>query len=442
MVKKMTVPMAGLHCKACEILTADALQEIDNVKQAEVSFKSQTAEIFYEGEKPNLNDIKKRLEAAGYGLDENVSDAKPKKGYTLSSIITLVSSILIILWGFNKLNLNLNGWLDRDFSWPLAVLVGLVAGMSTCLALIGGLIMGLAANYANNHPEASARQKFRPHLLFNAGRIGGFFLLGGVLGSVGKIFKLSVFVNSLITLLVGAVILILGLKLLNIFPALNKLDFSLPKKWSKVIKKDNPIILGVLTFFVPCGFTQAMQLYALSANGFLRGGAIMGLFALGTAPGLLGIGGLSSLLDRRKNLFFFKVAGVIIILFGLFNLNNGYKLFKISTYSNPSSRISADQDKKSDSASPDNVQIVEMTEGNNGYTPSSFTIIKGQPVRWVIKVDAPYSCATSLVVPSLRIQKQLKRGENVIEFTPDKTGNIPFSCSMGMYTGNFTVVEK
>jgi plastocyanin domain-containing protein len=36
----------------------------------------------------------------------------------------------------------------------------------------------------------------------------------------------------------------------------------------------------------------------------------------------------------------------------------------------------------------------------------------------------------------------LKIGENIIEFTPTEIGNIPFSCSMGMYTGTITVVEK
>jgi plastocyanin domain-containing protein len=30
----------------------------------------------------------------------------------------------------------------------------------------------------------------------------------------------------------------------------------------------------------------------------------------------------------------------------------------------------------------------------------------------------------------------------VIEFTPNETGSIPFSCSMGMYRGVITVVDE
>ena len=87
------------------------------------------------------------------------------------------------------------------------------------------------------------------------------------------------------------------------------------------------------------------------------------------------------------------------------------------------------------------VQIVHMVESNRGYSPRKFTIKKGVPVRWIIDAQAPNSCASALVVPKLDIQKNLEAGENIIEFTPSEIGEIPFSCSMGMYTGSFTVVE-
>jgi len=448
MSKKIIVPVTGLHCKACEILTEDALREIKNVKRATVNYKSGEAEIFYDGETPEMKEIKNRLEAAGYGLGKIAGYARSSN---FSNSVTVISLILILFWAFNQINFDRSGWLNQDFSWPIAILIGLIAGVSTCLALVGGLVMGLAANYAQNHPEASPRQKFRPHLLFNAGRIIGFFILGGVLGSLGGIFKFSAFANSLITIFVGLVILVLGLKLLNIFPAIKRLDFSLPKSWGRILKVNNPLILGALTFFTPCGFTQAMQLYALNAGGFLSGGLIMALFALGTAPGLLGIGGLSSFLSRRKSSIFFQAAGIVIIVFALFNLSNGYKLLKISTAADAGARNRVNGENQSkDSTNSENsldragkeIQIIKMTESGSGYSPNKFTIIKDRPVRWIITAEAPYSCASALIVPSLNIRQQLKRGENIIEFTPTKIGSIPFSCSMGMYTGSFQVVEK
>jgi hypothetical protein len=211
-----------------------------------------------------------------------------------------------------------------------------------------------------------------------------------------------------------------------------------------MVKINNPIILGALTFFLPCGFTQAMQIYALGTGNFIQGGLIMALFALGTAPGLLGIGGLSTLGGKKKSSTFFVIAGIIVVAFGLFNLANGYRLFKISANFNLSNLTApkAEVNSNNPKIEEDNgVRIIRMAETNHGYTPNEFTILRNQPVKFIIDAQAPYSCASALVIPSLKIQTQLKPGENIIEFTPDTISTIPFSCSMGMYTGKFVVVD-
>ncbi|MEK7067922.1 MAG: cupredoxin domain-containing protein, partial [Patescibacteria group bacterium] len=87
-------------------------------------------------------------------------------------------------------------------------------------------------------------------------------------------------------------------------------------------------------------------------------------------------------------------------------------------------------------------QIVRMAETNSGYSPNEFTIKKGVPVRWVIDAQAPYSCASSIIMSKFNIRKNLVAGENIIEFTPTETGRIDFSCSMGMYRGAFYVVDE
>ncbi|MFA6513941.1 MAG: sulfite exporter TauE/SafE family protein [Patescibacteria group bacterium] len=448
MKNKLIIPIAGLHCKACEILTEDSLKEIKNVEKAKVNHRTGLAEITYEGEAPKLEDLAANLKAAGYDLGDTLSKSAQKKDF--SYFISIFAGVIIIYWLLNKSNvLDFGGLLKGDFSWPLAILVGLVAGVSTCLALVGGLVFSLATNYAKNHPEASSKQKFIPHVIFNLGRIVGFFLLGGILGLLGSTFKMSPILNSIIALIIGLVILVLGLKLLDISPSLNRFDFSLPKRFGKIVKIESPLLLGALTFFLPCGFTQAMQVYALGTGSFVEGGLIMALFALGTVPGLLGIGGISALASKKKSKNFFIIAGVFIVAFGLFNLVNGYRLFRISA---PSmfNTISNNRENKSNPAKNNNlnlemengVRVIRMQETNRGYIPNSFVILKGQPVKWVIDAKAPYSCASAIVVPSLDIQTNLKAGENIIEFTPSEKGTISFSCSMGMYTGKFLVVEN
>ena len=70
--------------------------------------------------------------------------------------------------------------------------------------------------------------------------------------------------------------------------------------------------LGVATFFLPCGFTQAVQVYALSTGSPLTAGAIMAVFAIGTAPGLLALAGLT-LVPRSARPAFVRVVGVVVL---------------------------------------------------------------------------------------------------------------------------------
>jgi plastocyanin domain-containing protein len=157
-------------------------------------------------------------------------------------------------------------------------------------------------------------------------------------------------------------------------------------------------------------------------------------------PGLLGIGGLASVIKGNAAKQFYKVAGLAVIIFALFNISNGFGLvgFTFPVIGTKSAYLSNDPNVKIENG----VQVVRMKELGNGYSPNQFTIKKGIPVKWVIDAQAPYSCAASIVMPKYNIQRNLQAGENIIEFTPNEIGVIRFSCSMGMYTGSFNVVDE
>lgn len=87
------------------------------------------------------------------------------------------------------------------------------------------------------------------------------------------------------------------------------------------------------------------------------------------------------------------------------------------------------------------VQIVRMTQTGRGYSPNQFTIKKNLSVKWIIMGTNTGFCSSSIVSSQLNMRMDLNVGENVFEFTPIKLGQIKFSCSMGMYTGYFNVVN-
>jgi len=246
---------------------------------------------------------------------------------------------------------------------------------------------------------------------------------------------------------------LLGAQLIDISPRLRSVNITLPKFISRALgikehhekeySHTNSMIGGAMTFFLPCGFTQAMQLFAISTGDPVKGALTMGFFAIGTAPGLLGIGGLTSVVKGAFAKSFFKFAGIVVIVLAIFNISNGYNLTGLNLLSPLNVTATASSDTADPNVTLENgVQVAKMVQNASGYSPNTLTVKKGIPVKWVITSKDVNTCASSLVSSSLKIRKGLSLGENIIEFTPTETGVLKFSCSMGMYRGSFNVIEN
>ncbi len=157
------------------------------------------------------------------------------------------------------------------------------------------------------------------------------FVLGGVIGLIGGAFELGAIGTSLLSLVVSIVMIGLGINLLDVFPWAKRFQFTMPKSIGhKVFSLSSfnssimPFAVGALTFFLPCGFTQSMQVYALSTHSFTTASGIMLSFALGTLPILALISFGSKYVERlqAKSGRLFKIMGIIVILFALFNILN------------------------------------------------------------------------------------------------------------------------
>ena len=443
------IHIQGMHCRSCEILIEEELKKVKGVKDVSVSHKDGIADISFE-DTLNKFDVQSAVENAGYCIGENAKlpfISKNKKDYLELGLAFFLATTLFLI--AKSLGLfDLAGSVKGSYSsLPIVFIIGLTAGISTCMALVGGLVLGMSAKFAKQNPEATGIEKFVPHVYFSLGRIASYFVFGGIIGYAGSFFQLSTSVLGLLTVAVGLVMLLLGSQLIDIFPFLKNISFTLPKSLHKLLgikeksegeySDKNAAILGASTFFLPCGFTQAMQLYAISTGSPIQGALTLGVFALGTTPGLLGVGSLTSIIKGKASKIFFKTAGVIVMLLALFNVSNGLNLLGISTaFARPKTE-SLDKNVKI----VNGVQVVNMTQKSNGYSPNKFTIKKGVPVKWIVTSETQYSCAASIVSQQLGIRTNLKLGENIFEFTPSQTGTIRFSCSMGMYNGLFTVVE-
>jgi uncharacterized protein len=323
----------GMHCSACVLLTESELKDHDLVETALADLKTCCVEVrgrFGGRSKAEVAAaLTKVLEPHGYTL---ATEASPKRVRWSDFRIALPIAVgfMVLFVVLQKLGL-VNLIAGDEVTYGTAFLIGSVASVSTCMAVVGSLVLSVSANYAKEG------DKIRPQALFHIGRLISFFILGGAIGALGSTFQLGVTGAFLLSLIVAVVLLILGINLLDVFPWAKKLQPTLPRFLSSRMleaKKLNhtltPFLLGAVTFFLPCGFTQAMQIQTLATGSFLTGATTMLVFALGTLPvlALLSFGSLG-LKDKVSSGIFFKTAGLVVIFFALFNFVNSLAIIQL-----------------------------------------------------------------------------------------------------------------
>lgn len=84
-------------------------------------------------------------------------------------------------------------------------------------------------------------------------------------------------------------------------------------------------------------------------------------------------------------------------------------------------------------------QEATIQVNSNGYSPANLSFKVGIPVKLHFQKKSEVGCLSYLFIHDLGINKELKKGDNVISFTPTKLGRITFTCGMGMYQGSLTI---
>ncbi|MCC7196937.1 sulfite exporter TauE/SafE family protein [Candidatus Peregrinibacteria bacterium] len=318
-MKKYSLHVQGTHCNSCKVLIEETLIEQKDVSSVKVNLRKQIIEV--EGDfESTPEEISKLFSDILAPHKYSVSAEKIAAEKDLKSLMYALPIGLIVLALFFLLQKS--GIINFGFEGGLtpwtALLIGLIASVSTCLAVVGGLILSLSAQVSQD------TSSFRPFSFFHIGRLVSFMILGGALGAIGSAVAINDTITAVLGLIAAFVMIILGINLLNIFHFTKSFQLALPKGiFTKLSKIENgfwaPFIVGAITFFLPCGFTQSMQIAALSSGSWLQGSLIMTMFALGTLPMLVLISFSSFKFAHTKYAsIFFKSAGIIVIGLGLF----------------------------------------------------------------------------------------------------------------------------
>lgn len=89
----------------------------------------------------------------------------------------------------------------------------------------------------------------------------------------------------------------------------------------------------------------------------------------------------------------------------------------------------------------ENPQSAKLALVDFSYKLTPNKLVKGVPVRIEVDASTLSGCMKTVVIRDFGITKYIKSDDNIIEFTPDKTGIFWITCSMGMGAGSFEIVN-
>lgn len=498
-VKTKRLKISGMTCISCQNKIENKLRNTAGVKNIKVSYSAGTVDVAYDTDIISLKDITAIIKKLDYQVLTG-SEKQESNVSQVAGILVMVVSLYVLLQQFGVLYLLVPSQLaDTKMGYGMLFIIGLITSIH-CIAMCGGINLSQCIPHKDTPVvvKQSRMDTFVPSVLYNLGRVISYTVIGFILGFVGLLFGgggsdtgLPVVAQGILKLIAGLFMVIMGINMLGLFPSLRKLQPRMPKIFAREVgtekaRNKSPLIVGLLNGLMPCGPLQSMQIVALASGNPLAGGLSMLMFSLGTVPLMLGLGSIVSALGKKFTAKVMSVGAVLVVVLGLAMLSQGGSLsgflppdlllplilalcavgivssipFKKPTYKVVStvaalgaavivlfswSFLAGGGSPAGDSSGVkivDGKQIVASTLSAGSYP--NITVQVGTPVKWTI--NAPNGsingCNNRINIQEYGITNySFKQGDNVIEFTPDKTGKFSYSCWMGMIRGSIIVTE-
>lgn len=446
----ITLKIEDMTCVNCENAIEQGLLKMKGIISVMASYSSGTAVVTFDADKISLEQMEEQIEKLHYHLykpkdkktTQNLEKNPNYSNFIGAGIMICALYLLMNHFGFIRI-FNAFPIAKAGMGYGMLFVIGLLTSVH-CVAMCGGICISQCVPQNTKNDKMNKIAALRPSVLYNLGRVISYTLIGGIVGAIGSVVSFSGTTKGFVQIFAGVFMVIMGLNMLNIFPELRKFNIRMPKIFAKNIytKRYNrsPLYIGLLNGLMPCGPLQAMQLYALSTGSPVKGAISMFLFSLGTVPLMFLFGAISSFLTKKFTAKMLTVSAILVIVLGVFMFNNGVGLsgFILPSIPGKSNTVQAAENV---AVIKNGVQTITTTLNSGRYEP--IVVQKDIPVKWIIKAPegSINGCNNSIIIQKLNLQKNLKQGENIIKFTPDESGTIPYSCWMGMIRSKITVVD-
>lgn len=416
----------GMTCSACEVRLEKELEKLNGVRTVQADCKKNIISVEFEAP-ATIVQIKSVIQKTGY----DVIDKKKNNRNTIYILVILLGLYTIARQlGFTELFQKFPTVSEEKVSYAMLFVIGVLTSVH-CIAMCGGINLTQSIAGNENHPVKKS-------ILYNAGRLTGYTIAGGILGLIGEAVSITLHTRAVIGVIAGIFMVLTGINMLGNFGLLKRLTPKLPKSMAVGITKfssNGSFAVGLVNAFMPCGPLQSMQLYAIACGSFLSGAFSMFFFCLGTIPLMFVFGTAAGILKKKWKTVMIKASAVLVLFLGLYMLQNNFALTGLTV--------------PNFSKAAEGTAITAMTDGDKQYITTDLHVngydnIKVEaniPVVWTIVVDEKKlnGCNNEIILPEYSQQIKLNTGENIIEFTPTEKGTFTYTCWMGMLKNTITV---
>lgn len=311
--ENLDIKIRGMICRTCTDEVTGELLRTNGVIKAKVSYRKALASVSYDPDIVTPQELDRRIKALGCDTGErSLGERLLDLG---CAVLTLLLVWLLRLWGGASPEIS-------GASFAAMLLVGLSTSPH-CLGMCGGILLSVC-------DRADTRVRLGADLAYNAGRMLSYTALGAAFGALGTVLTYTLSMKSMLFTMLGLAVALLGLNMWGLLPALPSFPDEtaaacrLPEK----LRRQAPLIVGLLTGLMPCGAMYAAWLCAMSSGSAGSGAAVMLAFALGTVPLLLAFAMLGALMPRAWTKYLRKLGAVLVTAMGLKMLLGGLLLLR------------------------------------------------------------------------------------------------------------------
>jgi uncharacterized protein len=220
--------------------------------------------------------------------------------------------------------------------YVLALATGFIGGFGHCIGMCGPLVASSALHTAAVDNDSHASARFIPQILYNAGRLTTYGIVGAVMGLAGSFVNVAsrlAGIQNSVMMIAGIIMVVMGLGILGLAGGTrwlerhNTLVLGAAKTIFSSRSTGRYYPLGLVLGLLPCGLSYTAFIAAAGTGTPLAGLLTMVSFGVGTVPALALFGVAVAYFGSRMRARMQRAGGVAVIVMGLYYVLKGIQLY-------------------------------------------------------------------------------------------------------------------